>query len=124
MLTPEKLQLKVGARVMVTANLTEKNSGGVLLAVNGSLGTVCDCESDEVTVKLDSGDFIHVGDYKWNIDPSDDKQGWVMQIPLKLAWAATISRVRSLAGLYLKDVFKGVWVSQEAIQFTKSISQS
>jgi ATP-dependent exoDNAse (exonuclease V) alpha subunit len=152
MLTPEKLQLKVGARVMVTANLTEKNSGGALSAVNGSLGTVCDCESDEVTVKLDSGDFLHVGDYKWNIDPSDDKQGWVMQIPLKLAWAATIhksqglsldsalidvratrepgqtyvalSRVRSLAGLYLKDVFKGVWVSQEAIQFTKSISQS
>ena len=103
-----------------------------------------------MTVKLDSGDFLQVGDYKWNIDPSDDKQGWVMQIPLKLAWAATIhksqglsldsalidvratrepgqtyvalSRVRSLAGLYLKDVFKGVWVSQEAIQFTKSIS--
>jgi ATP-dependent exoDNAse (exonuclease V) alpha subunit len=150
MLTPEKLQLKVGARVMITANLTEKNSGGALSAVNGSLGTVCDCENDDVTVKLDSGDFLHVGDYKWNIDPSDDKQGWVMQIPLKLAWAATIhksqglsldsalidvratrepgqtyvalSRVRSLAGLYLKDVFKGVWVSQEAIQFTKSIS--
>ena len=96
--------------------------------------------------------MVEIDPYVWHVDPSDSTKGSVEQLPLKLAWAATIhksqglsldsalidvratrepgqtyvalSRVRTLAGLYLKDVFKGVWVSQEAIEFTKRITQS
>ena len=154
MLTPQVLKIKVGARVMVTANLSIPGSNGALKAVNGSLGTVIGIHPARanVVLKLDCGRMVEIDPYVWHVDPSDSTKGSVEQLPLKLAWAATIhksqglsldsalidvratrepgqtyvalSRVRTLAGLYLKDVFKGVWVSQEAIEFTKRITQS
>ena len=154
MLTPQSLKMKVGARMMVTANINIPGSGGSLKAVNGSLGTLVgiDMAKQEVQLLLDCGRHITLGIYTWYVDPSNDAKGCVRQLPIKLAWAATIhksqglsldsalidvratrepgqtyvalSRVRTLEGLYLKDVFKGVWVSQEAIEFTKRITQS
>ena len=154
MLTPFLLRMKVGARMMVTANISIPGSGGALKAVNGSLGTLTKISlfPAEAELQLDCGRIIELEPYTWWVDPSDESKGCVRQLPLKLAWAATIhksqglsldsalidvratrepgqtyvalSRVRTLAGLYLKDVFKGVWVSQEAIEFTKRITQS
>jgi ATP-dependent DNA helicase PIF1 len=154
MLTPFLLKMKVGARMMVTANISIPGSGGALKAVNGSLGTLTriSLNPNEAELTLDCGRTIVLEPYTWWVDPSDEAKGCVRQLPLKLAWAATIhksqglsldsalidvratrepgqtyvalSRVRSLSGLFLKDVFKGVWVSNEAIEFTNRITQS
>lgn len=151
LLTPERLALRQGARVMVTVNLT--GEGNTLLAVNGSLGKVAGWGTDGVTpfvdVDLDDGRKLFIPKYRWNADPIRPDLAWVEQFPLRLAWAATIhksqglsldaalidaratrepgqtyvalSRVRSLGGLWLRDIFSGVWVSPEAIKFMQGL---
>ena len=156
LITPNRLELKKTARVMVTVNLPSAEGNGALMAVNGSLGTVTNIftttRAQSVEVLLDDGRTIIVPEFKWHVDPSRQQLGHVSQVPLRLAWATTIhksqglsldsalidaratrdpgqtyvalSRVRSLAGLFLKDVFKGVWVSQEAINFNDEITEA
>lgn len=147
LLTPERLTLKEGARVMVTINIT--GEGRSLLAVNGSLGTVLGWDGHGVNVALDDGSTIFIEKNQWMVDPQHPAKGYVEQFPLRLAWAATIhksqglsldaalidaratrepgqtyvalSRVRSLPGLWLRDIFSGVWVSPEAIKFMQSL---
>lgn len=91
------------------------------------------------------GEVIPVEPFTWRFDGNDPEAATFTQFPLRLAWAMTIhksqgltldsayldiraarepgqayvavSRVRSLSGLVLKDWFKGVHVSPEAIQF-------
>jgi ATP-dependent DNA helicase PIF1 len=93
------------------------------------------------------GDVIGVEPFTWQFDSQDPASATFKQFPLRLAWAMTIhkaqgltldsayldiraarepgqayvavSRVRSLGGLVLKDWFKGVHVSPEAIGFYK-----
>ncbi len=148
LLTPEKLDLKVGARVMVTVNL--KNQDGELYAVNGLMGTIVDLFDDCVRMLADDGRELTVEEFEWKSDPSARASSSVRQLPLRLAWASTIhksqglsldaalidaratrepgqtytalSRVRSLSGLWLRDAFSGVWVSPEAIKFARSLS--
>jgi ATP-dependent exoDNAse (exonuclease V) alpha subunit len=148
LLTPEVLTLKRKARVMVTANLVDE--GNVLRAVNGSLGDVTGWTAGSVQVKLDGGQqHLCIEPYTWHIDPARPDYGGVSQFPLRLAWVATIhksqglsldsalidvratrepgqtyvalSRVRSLQGLWLRDIFAGVWVSPEAMRFMNSL---
>jgi len=147
LLTPETLVLKARARVMVTVNIT--GEGRSLLAVNGSLGTVKGWDAGFVDVALDDGSRLPVDRHRWDVDPRNPDKGGVEQFPLRLAWAATIhksqglsldaalidaratrepgqtyvalSRVRSLPGLWLRDIFTGVWVSPEAIKFMQSL---
>jgi len=149
LICPEKLVLKVGARVMVTVNLND----GV---VNGTIGTVTKIFPYEDMIEIitddaeDEDDVINIGRYKWAVSPGEEWLGCVTQIPLRLAWATTIhksqglsldsalidvraarepgqayvalSRVRTLPGLHLKDTFSGVFVSQDAINYTNAIS--
>lgn len=147
LLTPERLRLKAGARVMVTVNLPDDN--GNLRAVNGSLGTVAHMEEDAISLLLDDGTPLLVERFTWRVDPANEYAGGVTQFPLKLAWAATIhklqglsldallvdaratrepgqtyvalSRVKTLQGLWLKDVFTGVWISPHATEFMEGI---
>ncbi len=91
------------------------------------------------------GEVIAVEPFTWRFDGNDPEAATFTQFPLRLAWAMTIhksqgltldsayldiraarepgqayvavSRVRSLSGLVLKDWFKGVHVSPEAIKF-------
>lgn len=147
-LAPDVLKLKVGARVMVLVNLSQD---GVLDVVNGALGTVVEMQPDAVQVKLDDGRLRWVEQYVWHADYQEPHRGTVTQFPLRLAWATSIhksqglsldsalidaraarepgqtyvalSRVRSLAGLWLRDTFAGIWVSPEAIKFTNSIAR-
>lgn len=102
-----------------------------------------------VDVECDGGLAITVGPETWGYDPQDRNSGWFQQIPLRAAWAATIhktqglslpaaladvraarepgqayvacSRVRSLGGLWLKDWFAGVAVSDAAIKFHRGL---
>lgn len=124
-LSPEQLQLKVGARVMFTKNDFEKGF------VNGSIGEVISFAIDTKypMVKLRSGRTIEAEPMDWSVEADGRPLATVSQIPLRLAWAMTVhksqgmsldaayvdlagafaygqgyvalSRVRTLAGLYL-----------------------
>jgi ATP-dependent exoDNAse (exonuclease V) alpha subunit len=124
--TDEKLQLKLGAKVMFIKNNFEKGY------INGSIGSVVDFTGEaKPIVELKEGKRIICEKEKWAIE---DEKGTALasfeQFPLRAAWAITIhksqgmtldaaeidlnstfergqgyvalSRVRSLEGLYLK----------------------
>jgi ATP-dependent DNA helicase PIF1 len=152
LVTPTKLTIKVGARVMVTANLPDPERQDALIAANGDMGTVLGWQFEMITVKLDSGRAIDIKPHEWSFDPTaESKTGVFRQFPLRLAWACTIhksqgltldealidiraarepgqayvalSRVRSLAGLHLKDMFQGMFISPEAVDFHRRIAR-
>ena len=144
LLTPATLRLKPGALVMFTVNKNEPDRTEPLF-VNGQIGTVEAVETDTVTVRTKSGGAIRVERFTWRYDAQDEDSASFSQFPLRLAWAMTIhkaqgltldsafldiraarepgqayvavSRVRTLAGLFFKEWFKGVHVSPEAIRF-------
>jgi ATP-dependent exoDNAse (exonuclease V) alpha subunit len=124
--TDEKLELKLGAKVMFIKNNFEKGY------INGSIGSVVDFTGEaKPVVELKEGKRIICEKEKWAIE---DEKGASLasfeQFPLRAAWAITIhksqgmtldaaeidlnstfergqgyvalSRVRSLEGLYLK----------------------
>ena len=151
LVTPTELRIKEGARVMVTANLPDPNSPEALEAANGDIGTVESWDDNKIRVRLDNGKVIGVTPHVWEFDPTNEKgSGTFTQYPLRLAWACTIhksqgltldsalvdiraarepgqayvavSRVRSLAGLHLKDWFARLWVSNEAKEFHRRIA--
>ncbi|MEN9561101.1 MAG: hypothetical protein RIQ56_374, partial [Candidatus Parcubacteria bacterium] len=124
-LSPERLTLKEGAKVMFTRNNFEEGY------VNGTLGEVVGfAESGFPLVQIRGGRVIepHMGE--WSIADGSKILAQIKQVPLRLAWAITvhksqgmsldaatidlsrafefgqgyvaISRVRSLEGLYLE----------------------
>ncbi len=125
-LSPETLFLKKGARVMFTKNDFENGF------FNGTLGKVTGFAKDDglPEVRIGTGETIKVFPMEWAIEESGKVLARIVQIPLRLAWAITIhksqgmsldaalmdlsatfeygqgyvalSRVRSLAGLYLR----------------------
>lgn len=124
-LSPERLELKIGAAVMCTRNNPE------LGFVNGTLGTVVDFDQAEgypiITTRL--GRTMKIPPTEWKIEEGEKLTAVITQIPLRLAWAITVhksqgmsldaavmdlsrsfaygqgyvalSRVRTLAGLFL-----------------------
>jgi hypothetical protein len=124
-LSPEALFLKVGANVMFTKNNPKEGY------VNGTLGTVVSFNtySGYPTVQTRSGKLIDVEPAEWSVEEGGRVRARISQLPLRLAWAITVhksqgqsldeavmdlrdvfeygqgyvalSRVRSLAGLYL-----------------------
>ena len=103
---PRRLQLKVGAQVMLKANL--KVAEGL---VNGSRGVVTDLGVDWAKVKIFRGDEIYISPYCWSVDDTpkvsksdaeallEQKHNPVVtrecsrkQLPLILAWALTIHK--------------------------------
>ncbi len=103
--TDDLLEIKPGARVMMTNNDRDKRW------INGSMGTVMNFMADEddlseigsVTVKLDqNNEIVQVQTYTWEISKSffnkKTKQierkviGSFTQLPMKLAWAVTIHK--------------------------------
>lgn len=124
-ISPEVLRLRVGAIVMFTRNNFDGDSG----YVNGTLGKVVELSQHDIKVETKNGEMIDVGRATWEIDGG---RAAISQYPLRLAWAITvhksqgmsldearmdlskcfeygqgyvaISRVRTLAGLYLEGV--------------------
>lgn len=149
LVTPDELRLKRTARVMFTSNLTAEGS---LLAANGECGSVEEMSAGAITVRKDNGTIAIVEPHKWTYDPQDQLSASFTQFPLRLAYSLTIhksqgltldralidiraarepgqayvaiSRLRNLKGLFLKDWFKGVFVSPEAIEFYRNIEKA
>ena len=138
LLTPQRLELKRGARVMFTVNSSE---GGF---VNGQTGIVTDFSFGRIIVESESRQFS-VEPFTWAYDSRDKRSASFKQFPLRLSYALTIhksqgltldsayidvraarepgqayvalSRLRTLTGLHLKDWFSGVFVSKAATDF-------
>lgn len=138
LLTPKVLRLKPRAKVMFTVNRPDDGF------VNGQTGEVVSIGFTSVVVHT-QGKELEVSPYRWRFDSNDPGTAWFEQLPLRLANALTIhkaqgltldsafvdvraarepgqayvalSRVRTLAGLHLKDWPKGVFVSQRALDF-------
>ncbi len=124
-LSPERLDLKIGAVVMCTKNNMQKGF------VNGTTGTVMRFETGTKypIIQTKDREEITIEPMDWTIEEDGKIKASIGQIPLRLAWAITIhksqglsldnammdlrqvfefgqgyvalSRVRSLSGLYL-----------------------
>ncbi len=124
-LSPEALELKIGACVMFTKNNIKEGF------VNGTIGKVIgfEMENNYPIVQTTNGEQIKVLPMEWTVEENGSIKARIAQIPLRLAWAITIhksqgmsldaavmdlqktfefgqgyvalSRVRRLSGLYL-----------------------
>ena len=123
-LSPERLELKIGASVMFTRNNFDEGY------VNGTLGTVIDFSSLGLPVVKTRRGNVTVERAMWEVMDGNKVLAKITQMPLRLAWAITvhksqgmsldaaiidlsqafefgqgyvaISRVRTLAGLFLE----------------------
>lgn len=132
-LSPEVLELKIGALVMFTRN-DIGSEGEVGEYVNGTLGEVTGFNDAGMPVILTKGgkEISIWKQQEWSIIEHGQTKAWIRQIPLRLAWAITVhkcqgmsldaatmdlsksfefgqgyvalSRVRSLSGLYLEGL--------------------
>ncbi|MCX6701835.1 MAG: AAA family ATPase [Candidatus Zambryskibacteria bacterium] len=91
-LSPEKLELKKGARVMFTKNHTE---GGY---VNGTLGVVIDFNSfGDPVVETNNGMKFSVTPQSWKIEEEGKVKAEISQHPLRLAWAITVHKSQGMS---------------------------
>lgn len=102
-LAPAHLKLKVGARVMLLANLDV--AGGL---ANGSTGTVLDIGTHvnvetglkEPCVKVEfdrDGRVAEIGSFKWELIKGEEVTASRRQIPLRLAYAITIHKSQGMS---------------------------
>uniref|UniRef100_A0A7N0TM41 ATP-dependent DNA helicase n=1 Tax=Kalanchoe fedtschenkoi TaxID=63787 RepID=A0A7N0TM41_KALFE len=101
-LAPEKLELRIGARVMLIKNVNVKSK-----LVNGAAGTVtgftkpyktrliCGCSVMPI-VKFDSGLEMAVHPENWEVIEGNTVLARRQQIPLVLAWAISIHKCQGM----------------------------
>lgn len=89
--TPTTLQLKVGAQVMLLANLDQENG-----LVNGSRGVVTEFRDGMPVVKFANCEFP-VPPYSWEYVVDGAGIVTYRQTPLRLAWAITIHKAQGLS---------------------------
>lgn len=92
-LSPEKLTLKVGAKVMFTKNDLERRY------VNGTLGEVEDFDSASgfPLVRTLSGFSVLAAPEEWRVEDSGKTLARITQVPLRLAWAMTVHKSQGLS---------------------------
>ncbi|MBP6060859.1 MAG: AAA family ATPase [Candidatus Pacebacteria bacterium] len=127
-LSPERLELKVGAVVMCTKNNSKERFA------NGTLGVVIDFDefNGYPIIKTKNGHKITIEPMDWSVEENGKIRARITQVPLRLAWSITVhksqgmsmdaavmdlsqvfefgqgyvalSRVRRLSGLYLLGI--------------------
>jgi ATP-dependent DNA helicase PIF1 len=101
---PEKLQLCIGAQVMLLINYDLQ-----IGLCNGSRGIITNFINDIPIVKFLTGVEIPIPHFLWDIDDGDDLMLRIIQIPLKVAYATTIHKSQGSSLDYLEidlsDIF-------------------
>ncbi len=93
-LSPETLNLKIGARVMFTKNdiISRQYSNGTLGIVTGFAK-----EGGAPMVKIGSGRTIIVEPAEWHLEDNGRVLARINQIPLRLAWAITVHKSQGMS---------------------------
>ncbi len=92
-LSPETLELKIGAVVMCTKNNQQKGY------VNGTLGEIRGFEpgTKYPIIETRKGERIVVEPADWVIEESGKIKASITQVPLRLAWAITIHKSQGMS---------------------------
>lgn len=105
-LSPETLNLKIGASVMFTKNNPREGW------VNGTIGTVegFDDKTGNPIVKIKNGSRVTVEQMDWSIAENGKVKASIFQVPLRLAWAITVHKSQGMsldeAAMDLSGVFE------------------
>lgn len=92
-LSPEKLELKIGAVVMCTKNNPKERFA------NGTLGTVISFDdfTGEPIIKTKNGRNITIAPMDWTVEENGKIRAQITQIPLRLAWAITVHKSQGMS---------------------------
>lgn len=92
-LSPEHLELKVGATVMCTRNNPDKGF------VNGTLATVVDFDDADgyPIIQTKSNRRITVEPMEWAMEDGEKVSARIIQVPLRLAWAMTVHKSQGMS---------------------------
>lgn len=92
-LSPEILDLKIGARVMCTKNNTQRGF------VNGTIGTVVSFGygNDYPIIQTKNGEEILIEPMTWQIEEDGKVKAEITQVPLRLAWAITVHKSQGMS---------------------------
>lgn len=105
-LSPETLNLKIGASVMFTKNSPKDGW------VNGTLGIIegFDIKNRNPVVKIKNGKRVVVEQMEWSVEENGKVKAKISQFPLRLAWAITVHKSQGMsldeAVMDLSDVFE------------------